>query len=56
MRRIIIYMQTEDWGRYWGKGTEKEGASDGEREMLLLGNSTHRGPPKTGQGNSPLFC
>lgn len=36
-------MQREGWRRHWGKGIEKEGASDGERERLLLGNSIHTG-------------
>lgn len=35
-------MQTEDWSRYWGKGTEKEGASDGESDAVAREQHTQR--------------
>lgn len=47
-------MQREGWGRHRGKGTKREGARDGERDAVAR-EQHHRGPQKTGQGDSPSF-
>lgn len=48
-------MQREGWGRRSGKGTKREGASDGKREAVAREQHPHRGAQKTGQRGSSSF-